>query len=192
MTDHPTTDHPSDERLVGRLDGASGDAALEAHLAACPACHARAAELERLWTALRAEPPTVTPEVFAAQRARIQATLARRSPTATPHRPAWRRTAWASLAAAAVVAAILVLVPRDHPGLSVLAQADSAAARAAATMTPSSGALADDSMAEEPDPWSLAAVPGYESARLEESFSNLSEADRAAILRELAEEPSEL
>lgn len=111
MTDReaPREEHVTDEEIIARLDEtAGGDAGVSRHLAACSACRERLAEMERVFMALRTEPPMPGEAAFATQRERVMAAIeARPRKGAQVH--SIRRWWWAPVAAAAAVSGLLLL-----------------------------------------------------------------------------------
>lgn len=101
-------DHLSDESLSALLDGdLDGETAAEAaaHVAACGSCRAALGELERLRDAAGALEPLSPP-------ARVDYAVRRAVLENRPVRPPWPRWAWAPVAAAVLVAAVVLLVGR--------------------------------------------------------------------------------
>jgi hypothetical protein len=122
-----TTLHPDDDELVLHASGDAHDPqALDAHLAACDPCGARAREIRELIAAAQLEAPDPGPDFEARTWARLRPALTARS------RPrAWRATgAWIGLAASVLLAFLLgrefprsATTPAPEPAASAMGQA---------------------------------------------------------------------
>jgi hypothetical protein len=100
---------PDGEAISAWLDGALDPAAsakLEAHVAACDACRARAGELRAVRASLAVLPDVEAPRSFRLTPQRLEAPAPRRAPAPSP----WMRYAPAVSAAALVVFAVLLSV----------------------------------------------------------------------------------
>jgi hypothetical protein len=195
--------HLSNEEIIRWVDESDPprDAAA-VHFDRCESCRARVAGVEALLSALRAEPPAASATEMAAQRERILAAVRSRPRARVRRLP--RRAVWLP-AAAAAVAALLLWAPRGSrsPGpapspeapassasLPVVFQATRAAEEVAEAaddpdaaerllQTPSLDPADPDIAAALSDGWS-------ETLEIEREFAGLSDADREAILTELA------
>jgi hypothetical protein len=114
-TDRTRDEHPTDLELAAWADEpALASAAIGAHVRGCERCGAELRALAATRAGLAIEPPVPSPEVFAAQRARILAAV-----SAGPRRQGRvvGRIAWlAPLAAAAAIAAFFLVVRTQGPG----------------------------------------------------------------------------
>jgi hypothetical protein len=111
MNKHVSNQHVSDDALVDRLYGLSGEDH-EAHLAGCADCARRWDEMRRIRVEINArltgsEP--VSTEFLAAQRRRIYARLGESPQTG------WKKAAWAPALAATALLAIGIAVYRPVP-----------------------------------------------------------------------------
>ena len=208
MDETRITEHPTDTALAAWVDERAGDDVVAVHLAACAGCRERAAALEDVVTALRAEPAPPDPAALARNRAGIEERIGAgdRVRLLRP-RSFW----WVPTAAAAAIAVLFLArngserppadpVPAVESAarldpLPVVAAAEEAAAEAASLMEAD---LPADPGAEitdmeltvlESDPLPGAGIADFD---LVEDFEGLAPDDQDAVLMELATTDFEL
>ena len=188
MTSERTPGHPSDLELAAWVDEPEiGAADIPAHVEDCARCRDRVAELMATRAAIAFDPPLPSDADFAAQHERILAAI-EKSPRGGRRRVV-RRIGWlVPLAAVAAVAAIVLLGRTDGPtpGVrpapeTVVAEAETAAEEAAAIALDEDALDAALAAAETLTP----SAPIERSAAIEAEFALLTDAEQAAVLREL-------
>lgn len=179
--------HPSDLELAAWVDEPEiGAADIPAHVEGCARCREKVAELEATRAAIALDPPMPSDAEFAARRERILGAIqeAPRKGGRVIGRIGWL----VPLAAAAAVAAIVLIGRTDAPmpgagppPEAVVAEAEAAAEEAAAIALDEE-ALDEALAAAEP---LTPAAPVERSAAIEAEFALLTDAEQAAVLREL-------
>jgi len=187
--------HLTDQQIA---DALGGDPASAAHVAACPAC---AAKVDALRDALRdvtdVDVPEPSPLFWAGFAARVNEAI----DTAPPRRSWWGNPgfAWATIAAALLVVAAVVFVPRTarEPEPRVAATKTVAPAVTEGERTPIDDVLGAQPWPEDDDAWelvrSVAADLDYDAAReagivprpgaVERAAVELDDEERAELVR---------
>jgi hypothetical protein len=189
MTNERTTEgHPADLELAAWVDEPEVAAVeVSAHIEACARCRDRVAELVETRAAIALDPPMPPGAAFAAQRERILGAI-EESPGEDGGRVVGRVAWLVPLAAVAAVAAIVLIGRTNEPPTggepvreAIVAEAEAAAEEAAAV---AADVQALDAALEAGEPLTPAA-PVERSAAIEAEFALLSDAEQAAVLREL-------
>ena len=152
------------ELISGKIDGvltAEESAALEEHLAACPACRALLADLEELHHTL----PELAPQPPAELKDNIMAAV--RQSKVTPFQGKKKQWRWRSLAS---LAAVLVLV---FVGGNAMRQWDGAASRAGQQAPAAGEALVTNAAMDTETPDVAEATPATQGENAEKGVRNL-------------------